>query len=69
MPNGLSRATVTFPAGTTSQLITIGIYNDTIDEADETVKLQLISPSGANLGSPDRFTLTIIDDDGGLPGI
>lgn len=43
----------------------IGIMDDNEDEPNETVVLQLGSPTGgAVLGSPGNTTLTIVDDDG-----
>jgi hypothetical protein len=61
--------TLTFPAGSTAdQTFTIFISNDDlVDEADETVVLNLQNPMGGNgaqLGTNTQHTLTIQDDDG-----
>ena len=63
-------ATVTFPAGSTSQTVTLTVTGDTQPEADETVVLNLTSPStGNSVGSPGTHTLTITNDDGLPPTI
>ena len=60
-----SPATVSFPAGSTSQTVTLTVAGDTQPEADETVVLNLGSPStGTSLGGPNVHTLTITNDDG-----
>ncbi|MGY3091050.1 hypothetical protein ACVWYF_004114 [Hymenobacter sp. UYAg731] len=60
-----SPATVTFPAGSTSQTVTLTVTGDTQPEADETVVLNLTNPAtGTNLGGPNVHTLTITNDDG-----
>ena len=50
------------PAGAT-RVIDIGIIDDTLLEGDETVELMLANATGATIGTPDKHTLTIIDDD------
>lgn len=42
---------------------TITVLDDAVDEADETVTIQLTGASGAALGSPATATLTIVDDE------
>ncbi|HZN96032.1 MAG TPA: Calx-beta domain-containing protein, partial [Myxococcales bacterium] len=59
----LVAGTLSFPAGTLTQTISVPIANDTVDEEDETVLVALSSPSGAQLGGPTTATLTIADDD------
>jgi hypothetical protein len=55
--------TVTFNPGVTSRTVTIPIVNDTLDEANETVRLLLSNPvGGATLGLSVAF-LTIVDND------
>ncbi len=54
--------TLTFVPGTTVQLVTVQITNDTLDEPDETFSLVLSNPTGAEL-SAAAGTGTIIDDD------
>ncbi|MCI1186918.1 endonuclease [Hymenobacter sp. DH14] len=65
-----SPATVTFPAGSTSQTVTLTVTGDTQPEADETVVLNLTNPStGNSVGSPAAHTLTITNDDGPAPTV
>src|SRR5262245_19352459 len=52
-----------FPAGSTTQMITISVVNDLMDEQNETVVTALGTPTNAMLGSPATQTLTIVDDD------
>lgn len=54
--------TLTFAPGTTVQLVTVQITNDTLDEPDETFSLVLSNPAGAEI-SAAAGTGTIIDDD------
>ncbi|WP_201983418.1 endonuclease [Hymenobacter rubidus] len=62
--------TVTFPAGSTSQTVTLTVNGDTQPEADETVILTLSNPStGNSVGSPGTHTLTITNDDGPAPTV
>ena len=65
-----SPATVTFPAGSTSQTVTLTVTGDTQPEADETVVLTLTNPSTGNgVGTPATHTLTIGNDDGPAPTV
>jgi hypothetical protein len=60
----LSTATpLTIPAGGTTATISLTINGDGVVEADETVVLNLGSPTNATLGSPATHTVTIQDDD------
>ena len=53
----LANGTLTINAGSTSGTITIGsIFDDSLDEANETVIVTLSSPSNATLGSDDAHT-------------
>ncbi|MDB4960227.1 MAG: retention module-containing protein [Myxococcales bacterium] len=60
-----STMTLSFPEGTTSQTITVNVVQDTLDETDETVVVNLGTPVNATLGAvADRTrTITIQDDD------
>ncbi|GAA4035364.1 hypothetical protein GCM10022409_20000 [Hymenobacter glaciei] len=61
----VSPTTVTFPAGSTSQTVTLTVTGDTQPEADETVVLTLTNPStGNSVGSASTHTLTITNEDG-----
>lgn len=57
--------TLTFAPFETTQTFTVTISEDTLDEPNETVNLQLSNPSAnAILGAPgDTATLTIVDND------
>jgi hypothetical protein len=56
--------TLTFDPGDTSKTFDVFITNDSLDEPDETVLLELTNPISATLGTPDEIaTLTILDDD------
>ena len=54
--------TLTFDPGQTSKTISIGVFGDTIDEADETFSVTLSAPTNATLAK-DHATGTITDDD------
>jgi hypothetical protein len=47
----------------TSTTFTVTLVNDTDDEPDETILLDLATPLNAVLGQPDAAVLTILDDD------
>ncbi len=59
--------TLTFTNGEISKTFTVSIIDDTSIEGDETVLLNLFSPSGAStIISPGAAVLTIVDNDGSL---
>ena len=66
---GSITTTATFGDGETgSKTGGVVIFNDTVDEADETFELSLVNGTGGiNLGSVSAATVTIIDDDGSVP--
>ncbi len=54
-----------FPAGTTTQNISVEIIDDTISEGAETVIIELFNPVNAVLGTTNNpHTMTIFDNDG-----
>ena len=57
--------TLSWPDGdSAAKMATVTILDDSVEEGDETVKLNLSSPTGgARLGSPASATLTIVEDD------
>ena len=61
---GATSGTVTFAPGETTKTFEVAIYNDTIDEPDETFHVTLSQPSNAELGDPNGVG-TITDDDAG----
>lgn len=56
-------ATVMIPAGQTSATIAVHVKADDLDEADETVIVNLGTPTNATAGAVTSATLTITDDD------
>lgn len=54
--------TVTFAPGETSKTIVVPVTGDTTPESDETVRINLTSPTGATLGTSSA-TGTIVNDD------
>lgn len=61
--NLLVPATVTIPAGTVTDSFPVAIVNDVEVEINETVELEIISATNANIGTNSDFELTIEDDD------
>ncbi|MDZ4405261.1 Calx-beta domain-containing protein [Prosthecobacter sp.] len=59
----LPAAVLTIPAGQTTGNITLTVVNDTMDEPDNLVTLQLLNAKGANVGTNAYHGFTIIDDD------
>ena len=59
----LAAGTLTFLPGDTSANVSITVNDDALDEDDETVIVDLSSPSNATLGSPSSHTYTIQDND------
>lgn len=60
LPVGIQ--TVTFPAGTVRRTIPVSIRGDRLDERNETVKVTIVSVTGATVGRA-AGTVTIVDDD------
>ncbi|MFN0077536.1 MAG: Calx-beta domain-containing protein [Prosthecobacter sp.] len=59
----LPAGVLTIPAGQTTGNITLTINNDTMDEPDNLVTIQLLNARGANIGTNAYHGYTIIDDD------
>ena len=59
--------TLTIPANHSDATILVPITNDTLEEADETFRLQLTSPTNATIS--DQEALAVIFDDDGTPRI
>ncbi|MDC1135686.1 Calx-beta domain-containing protein [Alphaproteobacteria bacterium] len=57
--------TVTFNPGSISEIISIPILQDSIDEINETFEIQLSNPSNATIA--DNTSIVTITDDEGLP--
>ena len=55
--------TVTIPAGSTSAQVSVAVIGDRVRENNETFTLQLVSASGAPLGSVTTSTITLNDND------
>ncbi|MDA1266779.1 MAG: hypothetical protein O2816_16995 [Planctomycetota bacterium] len=54
---------VTIPAGSTSTLVTLQIFEDGVGELDEQVTVTLVTPANAGLGTFTQHQVTILDDD------
>ena len=59
----ISASPVTINAGSTTGTITITISPDNIDEANETIVVNMGTPTNATLGTTTTHTATISDDD------
>jgi hypothetical protein len=59
----LASGMLTFNPGDTSENISLTVNDDSLDENDETVIVDLSSPVNASLGSPASHTYTIQDND------
>lgn len=59
--------TLIFASGQTSKTFTIPITNDTAVEGNETIKVALTNPVGANLGTQNTAAVTIADNDTSTP--
>jgi hypothetical protein len=59
----LSGSSATITAGNTSTTIPLTIVDDSDDESDETVILNISNVTGALVGTDDEFTYTILDND------
>lgn len=56
-------SSITIPAGSTTANLVVNITDDSTDENDETVVLNLGTPTNATLGAITTHTLTILDND------
>ena len=65
----LGARTVTIPAGTTSAAFTVATVDDAAGEADGAVVATLAAGTGYTLGDTARASVTVTDDDGGVPDI
>ena len=61
-----SNGTVTFPPGSVRQALTVGIVDDELDELDESFRVTLSDPEGAEMVDSEA-TGTIVDDDDDEP--
>jgi len=59
----ISASPLTILAGASSAAITVTVVNDSLDESNETLILNLGTPTNALLGTTTQHTLTILDDD------
>jgi hypothetical protein len=62
----LVAGTLTFLPGETTKSIDLNIFDDDIQESDETIVIDLSNPVNASSITTSSITFTIIDDDGGL---
>ena len=59
----VASGTLSFAPGETAKTFTVTVFDDVLDETNETVTLHLSNMTNAQQGNPDEVTLTIIDDD------
>jgi len=57
----ISSSSIIIPAGQKSALLSININSDDLREIDESIILKIDQPVNANVGTPDTYTLNIID--------
>lgn len=57
------KGVLSFSPGSTSSTLSLSIVNDTAQESDETLVIDLSAPVNAALGAITRYTHTIIDND------
>ena len=61
---------VNFAAGETSKTVNLPLINDNAYELDETVNLTITNVTGvATIGTKNKATLTILNDDAPIPGV
>lgn len=58
-----SSTTLSIPAGSTQGMLTVTVNDDAAYEGSETLIVSMGAPTGAILGTPNIFTLTIADND------
>ncbi|MBI3071759.1 MAG: hypothetical protein HYY84_06475 [Deltaproteobacteria bacterium] len=58
-----STGLIAIPAGQMNATVTFKVFDDALDETDETVILRLESPTNATRAEPSSHTVTILDDD------
>ncbi len=56
--------TLTIPAGSETDSLRFSVFNDQIEEVDETIEITITGADFASLGANTTYTVTIIDDDG-----
>lgn len=61
--HSLSSGTLVIPANTSTAHLSFSVFNDTIDEPDETVVITLSNPVNSSLGTTKVHTYTILDND------
>jgi hypothetical protein len=59
----ISATEVLIPAGGASGSVFVSIYDDAIDEYDETIEIIMGTPTNATKGNPNIHTITIPDND------
>jgi hypothetical protein len=63
----MAKGSLIFAPGETSKSFTVAIVNDTLCEGEEYLNLELSNPINANLGVPNKATLTILSDPADCP--
>jgi len=62
-----SSGNILIPAGTTTGTIPLEIINDDIPEDDETIIIEIVNASNANIGINEKHYYTIENEDGDVP--
>ncbi len=62
-------STVTVTAGALSATLTLATDDDTVNEADGALTVELLAGAGYELGTPASATVTVTDDDEGTFGV
>lgn len=57
--DGFTTATATFAAGETTATVEVTVTDDMVTEGEETFTFQLQNPSGLEIGTPSKTTLTV----------
>jgi ADP-ribosylglycohydrolase len=63
----LPSGSLIIPAGSTTRTLPINIIDDNLAEDDETIIIEIVSTSNANIGLNEKHYYTITNDDGDVP--
>jgi hypothetical protein len=63
LDGGVTSGTVQLPSGIDFVMLNVPVFQDSLPEGNEGLRLRLQSSAGATLGFPDSTEITIVDDD------